>query len=103
MKTPKAPKKQAQEIALERRQTMMLDEEIEEQEARFKAMARGKLGQASLLGGAPRNRAESAGGGRASGSSGAGARSGGSLVGGIPGFGGSGNYSGGKLANVQIK
>mgnify|MGYP003633997224 CR=1 FL=1 len=82
---------------------MMLDEEIEEQEARFKAMARGKLGQASLLGGAPRNRAESAGGGRAS-ASGAGARSGGSLVGGIPGYGGRGGSGvNGKLANVQIK
>ena len=50
MKKPKAPKKTAQEVALERRQSSMLDEEIEEQENRLKAGARGQLGARSLLG-----------------------------------------------------
>ena len=60
MKTPKAPKPTAQQIAVERRQTAMLDEEISEQESRFKAMARGKLGQKSLLGGAAGSRSQAA-------------------------------------------
>ena len=85
MKTPKAPKPTAQEVALERRQTMMLDQEIGEQEQRFKAMARGKLGQASLLGNAPRTRGEAAGGGGRASASMSSAR-GGSLVGGISGY-----------------
>ena len=62
MKKPKAPKKTAQEVAVERRQQIMLDKEIEEQEDRFRALSRGKMGKASLLGGAPRTRAEAAGG-----------------------------------------
>jgi hypothetical protein len=62
MKSPKAPKPTAQQIAVERRQTIALDKEIEEQEERFRAAARGKLGTRSLLGGVPRNRAEAAGG-----------------------------------------
>lgn len=62
MKAPKAPKPTAQQIAVERRQAAALDEEIREQEERFKAMARGKLGVKSLLGGVPRSRAEAAGG-----------------------------------------
>ena len=82
MKKPKAPKKSAQEVAVERRQQIMLDKEIEEQEDRFRAMSRGKLGKASLLGGAPRTRAEAAGRGAAA-SSGAGAGSRTSMVGGI--------------------
>ena len=61
MKKPKAPKKTAQEVAVERRQTIMLDKEIEEQEDRFRALSRGKLGRASLLAGAPRTRGEAAG------------------------------------------
>ena len=61
MKAPKAPKPTAQQIAVERRQAAALDEEIREQEERFKAMARGKLGTKSLLGGVPRSRAEAAG------------------------------------------
>ena len=65
MKSPKAPKPTAQQIAVERRQAAALDEEIREQEERFAAMARGKLGTKSLLGGVPRSRAEAAGGGRA--------------------------------------
>jgi hypothetical protein len=62
MKRPKAPKPTAQQIAVERRQAAALDEEIAEQEERFRAMARGKLGVRSLLGGVPRSRAEAAGG-----------------------------------------
>ena len=62
MKSPKAPKPTAQQIAVERRQAAALDEEIREQEERFRAMARGKLGTKSLLGGVPRSRAEAAGG-----------------------------------------
>jgi hypothetical protein len=67
MKAPKAPKPTAQQIAVERRQAAALDEEIREQEERFRAMARGKLGTKSLLGGVPRTRAEAAtsGAGRA--------------------------------------
>jgi hypothetical protein len=66
MKKPKAPKPTAQEVAVTQRQQRALDEEIGEQEQRFKALARGKLGSASLLGGAPRSRTEAAMGGRAS-------------------------------------
>ena len=62
MKAPKAPKPTAQQIAVERRQAKALDEEIAEQEGRFRAMARGQLGVRSLLGGVPRSRAEAAGG-----------------------------------------
>ena len=61
MKRPKAPKPTAQQIAVERRQAAALDEEIREQEERFRAMARGKLGIKSLLGGAPRTRTQAAG------------------------------------------
>ena len=67
MKKPKAPKKTAQEVAVERRQTIMLDKEIEEQEDRFRALSRGKRGTISLLGGAPRSREEAASRGRAAG------------------------------------
>lgn len=62
MKSPKAPKPTAQQVAVERRQAAALDEEIREQEERFRAMARGKLGTKSLLGGVPRSRSEKAGG-----------------------------------------
>ena len=65
MKAPKAPKPTAQQLAVERRQAMALDEEIREQEERFRAMARGQLGTRSLLGGVPKTRAEAAGGARA--------------------------------------
>lgn len=64
MKKPKKPKKTEQEKAMERRQTMMLDEEIEESEDRFRALARGSLGKKSLLSRAASTRAQSAGGGR---------------------------------------
>jgi len=91
MKKPKKPKPTAQEVAVTQRQQVALDKEIEEQEGRFKALARGKLGSASLLGGAPRNRAESAGGAR--GAKGAGGSAGRSMLGGgaggVSGAGGS--------------
>jgi hypothetical protein len=82
MKKPKAPKKTAQEVAVERRQTIMLDKEIEEQEDRFRALSRGKLGRASLLAGAPRTRGEAAG----RGGMGGGTR--GTTAGGMAGVGG---------------
>jgi hypothetical protein len=82
MKKPKAPKKTAQEVAVERRQTIMLDKEIEEQEDRFRALARGKRGTVSLLGGAPRTREEAASRGRSAGLGGSAGRS---LVGGMMG------------------
>jgi len=49
LKRPKAPEPTAQELAVVERQSRRLDEEIEEQEKRLKAIARGKLGTASLL------------------------------------------------------
>ena len=85
MKKPKAPKPTAQEVAVTQRQQRALDEEIGEQEQRFKALARGKLGAASLLGGAPRSRTEAAMGGRAS--KGAAAGAGRSMLGGLAGAG----------------
>jgi len=85
MKKPKAPKQTAQEVAVTQRQQRALDEEIGEQEQRFKALARGKLGSASLLGGAPRSRTEAAMGGRAS--KGAAAGAGRSMLGGLAGAG----------------
>lgn len=88
MKKPKAPKKSAQEVAVERRQTIMLDKEIEEQEDRFRAMSRGKLGRSSLLAGAPRTRGEAAGRGAT-----AGGRT--SMVGGMSGGSGGGIFGGG--------
>ena len=97
MKKPKAPSKTAQEVAVERRQTLMLDEEIEEQEDRFRAMARGKLGKASLLGGAPRTAGEAASGSRGAAASTAGASAGGSLMGGITGSAGGRRTSGAKI------
>lgn len=51
MKRPKQPKPTAQQLATERRQEAQLDEEIREQEARAAAIARGRLGSQSLLGG----------------------------------------------------
>jgi hypothetical protein len=49
LKRPKAPEPTAQELAVVERQSRRLDEEIEEQEKRLKAIARGRLGTASLL------------------------------------------------------
>ena len=85
LKKPKAPKPSAQELAVGQRQQRALDQEIGEQEQRFKALARGKLGSSSLLGGAPRSRTEAAMGGRAS--KGAAAGAGRSMLGGLAGAG----------------
>lgn len=85
---PKAPKATAEQEAISRRTTSLLDKEIEESEERFKALARGKLGRVSLLSGAPRNPLEAAIGGPRGGSSGVG-----SLLG--RGRGGTGSGSGG--------
>ena len=49
LKRPKAPEHTTQELAVVERQSRRLDEEIEEQEKRLKAIARGRLGTASLL------------------------------------------------------
>ena len=62
MKSPKAPKPTAQQLAVERRQSMALDKEIEEQEERQRALSRGQFGIRSLLGGVLRSRAAAAGG-----------------------------------------
>ena len=62
MKSPKAPKPTAEQLAVERRQQVALDKEIEEQEQRLRAATRSTLGTKSLLGGVPRSRAEAAGG-----------------------------------------
>ena len=97
MKKPKAPKKTAQEVAVERRQTIMLDKEIEEQEDRFRALSRGKLGRASLLAGAPRTRGEAAG----RGGMGGGTR--GTTAGGMTGTGGmAGTHLHNPLAGVTF-
>ena len=88
MKRPKAPKPTAQQIAVERRQAQALDEEIAEQEERFRAMARGKLGVRSLLGGVPRSRAEAAG-------TGAGRAATARTMLGMGGMGGAGRRAGG--------
>ena len=60
MKRPKAPKPTAQEIAVEQRQSRMIDEEIAEGEKRLKAVARGKLGASSLLAGTGKAKAPGA-------------------------------------------
>lgn len=62
----KTPEKTAEEKALEIRQRSMLDDEIQETEARLKAIARGKLGRKSLLSGAPTTPAMAASRGKAS-------------------------------------
>ena len=54
--SPKAPQPTAEEIAVERRQKSLLDEEIEENEQRLASLARGRLGKASMLSGAPATR-----------------------------------------------
>jgi hypothetical protein len=49
MKAPKAPKPTAQETAMVERQRRELDEVMEEEERRTKAIVRGTLGTKSLL------------------------------------------------------
>jgi len=68
LKRPKAPEPSAQELAVVERQSRRLDEEIEESEKRLKAIARGRLGSASLL--ASGNTSSTRSGKRTSGSTG---------------------------------
>jgi len=49
MKSPKAPKPNAEEISMAARQSRALDEETEDMEKRLKAVTRGTLGSKSLL------------------------------------------------------
>jgi len=70
--SPKRPAKTAEEKALEVRQRSLLDKEIEESEERFKMLARGKLGRASLLSGAAVTPATAAGAATRGGGGGAG-------------------------------
>ncbi len=86
---PKKPKKTPEEIALGIRQRSLLDDEIEESEKRFKAMARGNLGRSSLLGSAATNQAGAAGAAGAFNSGGSSRRSGTLLSGGGDSGGGS--------------
>lgn len=81
--SPKKPKPTAEEEAIGIRQRSLLDKEIEENEEKFKALARGKLGRSSLLSGAPSTANEAAGGVRRGGGSGAGSL----LSGGTPSTG----------------
>jgi len=69
---PKPAKKTAEQDATERRTQSSLNKEIEESEEKFKALARSKLGNVSLLSGAPRNVSEAASGSRSGGRGGAG-------------------------------
>ena len=48
-KAPKPPEPTAQELAMTARQKASLDKEIEEEEKRLKAVARGGLGTRSML------------------------------------------------------
>jgi hypothetical protein len=69
MRKPKKPKKTAEEKAGEIRVRSLLDKEIEEEEDRFRMLSRGKLGKASMLGGAAKNRKAAASGKKSSTSS----------------------------------
>ena len=74
LKRPKAPEPTAQELAVVERQSRRLDEEIEEQEKRLKAIARGRLGISSLL--APGTQTSTTSGGKKQSGSLMGARTG---------------------------
>ena len=75
-KKPEKIKKTAEELAIEHRQSMLLDDEIEEGEERFKALARNQKGRQSLLSGQkkgvgglkPRTATRAGGGGSGGGS-----------------------------------
>lgn len=58
---PKKPAKTAEEKALEKRQQIALDKEIEENEERLSMFTRKQLGRASLLSGAPKTPQQAAG------------------------------------------
>ena len=95
--SPKSPDKTAEELAIERRQRSLLDDEIGESEDRLKALARGTLGRSSLLSGAPKDRMAAAGGKRGS-SGGAASLVSGSLVSGGTTVPGGGRTGGGGVA-----
>ena len=99
MKAPKRPKPTAQQLAVERRQQTALDKEIEEQEERFAAMARGQKGVKSLLGGVPASRAEMAGAKPA----GAKARTMLGMGGASSASSGAGSYGGGTSARRSVR
>ncbi len=67
MKAPKAPKPSASQIAQEERQSRLIEEEMEEEERRTKAIVRGTLGTKSLLAKPSTMGAGNRGRGRASG------------------------------------
>lgn len=95
-KSPKMPKKTAQELAIEKRQKILLNKEIEETEAKQKALARAKLGAQSLLSGAARTQAEAA-------TRGAGSGSGASILGSsLSGSGSAGGAGGGSTPTTGI-
>lgn len=86
MKAPKAPKPTAEETAMVERQRRELDEEMEEQERRLKAVARGTLGTKSLLAKGPSAKRSGPGRGPGRGRGGMGTLTGGGLMGGIGGY-----------------
>tara|TARA_Y100000114_G_scaffold101537_1_gene94724 strand:- start:331 stop:633 length:303 start_codon:yes stop_codon:yes gene_type:complete len=94
LKRPKAPKPTAQELAVVDRQSRQLDEEIEESEKRLKAIARGRLGSASLLAPGINTSGSSA---RSTGSNRTGGRTG-SMI----GRSGGGNYGTRNMAASQL-
>ena len=70
LKKPKAPPKTAEQQAVEKRNQTLLDQEIKKQEDLLKRLARGKLGRASLLSGAPKTVAQASAGSPGGGSGG---------------------------------
>lgn len=93
-KGPDKPEPTAEMLALERRQQMELDKEIEESERRAKLMARGRLGANQLLGSSPRTQTEAVTRGGTTTST---ATAGGGLLGG----GGGGGSTGGGGGSVS--
>lgn len=61
MRSPRRPAKTAEESALEKRQQIALDKEIEDTEEKLRLFSRRSLGAASLLSGAPRTTKQAAG------------------------------------------
>jgi hypothetical protein len=93
----KKPAKTAEELALEKRTQMALDKSIGDQEDMIKAMARGQLGRASLLSGAPKTAKDAAAGKR----SGGGGSTGSLLGGGSTSGGAAGGSRGGRTNSMD--
>ena len=53
MDSPDKPKKTAEQVAAERRQTLGLNREIQDEERRLRALSQRRLGASSLLAGLP--------------------------------------------------